>query len=105
MMLNVLRFLRDTGFRAAVTTAYGNRHVLNDALNWDRVRISGQLRLQDFARLLDINVVPRRAITQPTTTPVTMLLPRAPVESVTPNVAQAALMLRLLHPSALKCRP
>lgn len=71
---SVQRFLSGTNFWAAVTTASGRHHVLKDALNWDRVRISGQLRLQDFARLMGINVAslrvtPRATSTSPTLSP------------------------------------
>lgn len=52
---NVLRFLRDNNFWAAVTTAFGSTHVLADALEWDRVRISGQMRLSDFAGLFGLD--------------------------------------------------
>ena len=65
---NVVRFLKDTNFWAAVTTAYGTQHTLNDALIWDRVRIAGQLQLPDFARLLGLNVSAQSAMTRPTTT-------------------------------------
>ncbi len=65
---NLQRFLRDTNFWAAVTTAFGSRHVLPDALNWDRIRISGQMRLQDFAKLLGVPVTPQRASPQSTAT-------------------------------------
>jgi len=50
----VERFLRSNGFWAAVTTVFGSTHLLSDALEWDRVRISGQMRLSDFARLLSL---------------------------------------------------
>lgn len=66
---NLLRFLRDTNFWAAVTTAAGRQHVLQDALLWERVRISGQMRLPDFAKLLGIRVTAPRATSQPTPTP------------------------------------
>ncbi len=66
---NVQRFLRATDFWAAVTTAYGSHHVLQDALNWDRVRISGQMRLQDFARLLGVQATAQQMVPQPSATP------------------------------------
>jgi peptidoglycan/xylan/chitin deacetylase (PgdA/CDA1 family) len=66
---NLQRFLRDTNFWAAVTTAAGIRHVLPEALAWDRVRISGQLRLADFAKLLGLPVSALRATPEPTSTP------------------------------------
>jgi len=83
---NVERFLRDTNFWAAVTTASGSRHVLNDSLVWDRVRISGQLRLQDFAKLLGINVSTQQAAPRPTATPTATLSP-SPAGSLTPTLA------------------
>jgi len=66
---NLQRFLSSTNFWAAVTTAPGSRHVLPDALVWDRVRISGQLRLRDFARLLGITAAAQRTAPRPTATP------------------------------------
>jgi peptidoglycan/xylan/chitin deacetylase (PgdA/CDA1 family) len=51
----LLSFLRQTNFWAAVTTHQGRQHTLNEPLLWTRVRISGQLRLSDFAKLLKIN--------------------------------------------------
>jgi peptidoglycan/xylan/chitin deacetylase (PgdA/CDA1 family) len=72
---NVQRFLRDTNFWAAVTTASGSRHLLQDALIWDRVRISGQLRLQDFARLLGVSANMQRATSHPSATPTATNLP------------------------------
>jgi peptidoglycan/xylan/chitin deacetylase (PgdA/CDA1 family) len=63
--LNLQHFLRDTNFWAAVTTANGRRHVLSEALAWDRLRISGQLRLADFARLLDSRTSPRPVTPEP----------------------------------------
>jgi peptidoglycan/xylan/chitin deacetylase (PgdA/CDA1 family) len=63
---NVQRFLSSTNFWGAVTTAFGSRHTVKDALSWDRVRISGQLRLQDFAKLLGIKFgAVQRATSQP----------------------------------------
>ncbi len=66
---NVLRFLKATNFWAAVTTAYGRQHTLGDALIWDRIRIAGQLRLSDFARLLGIDISAQHIVTQPSATP------------------------------------
>jgi peptidoglycan/xylan/chitin deacetylase (PgdA/CDA1 family) len=66
---NVQRFLRETNFWVAVTTAFGSQHVLADALMWDRVRIAGQLRLQDFAKLLGITTTAQRVTPLPTATP------------------------------------
>jgi peptidoglycan/xylan/chitin deacetylase (PgdA/CDA1 family) len=51
----VLKFLASNNFWAAVTTESGRTHTLSDALTWTRVRIAGQLRLTDFARLLGVS--------------------------------------------------
>ena len=51
----LLRFLGQTNFWAAVTTQPGSQHTPKDSLLWTRVRISGQSRLSDFAKLLKIN--------------------------------------------------
>jgi peptidoglycan/xylan/chitin deacetylase (PgdA/CDA1 family) len=83
---NVQRFLSSTNFWAAVTTASGSRHVLKDALIWDRVRISGQLRLQDFAKLLGINVTSLRATPRPTVTPTVTRQPDEPLDSAPPTL-------------------
>jgi peptidoglycan/xylan/chitin deacetylase (PgdA/CDA1 family) len=72
---SVRRFLSSTNFWAAVTTKSGSRHTLTDALTWDRVRVSGQLRLQGFARLLGINAAAQRATPRPTATPDTTQMP------------------------------
>ncbi len=48
----VVKFLADNNFWGAVTTESGRTHTAADALKWTRVRIAGQLRLADFARLL-----------------------------------------------------
>ncbi len=85
----VQRFLRDTNFWAAVTTAFGSRHVLKDAMNWDRVRISGQLRLQDFAKLLGINVTNLRATPRPTATPLATHHPINPADTLLPTATPA----------------
>ena len=53
---NVLHFLKAYNFWGAVTTASGKTHVLKDALIWDRVRISGQMQLKDYAKLLGIRL-------------------------------------------------
>jgi peptidoglycan/xylan/chitin deacetylase (PgdA/CDA1 family) len=53
----LLRFLSQTNFWAAVTTQPGRQHTLKDALLWTRVRVSGQLRLSDFSRMLKIDSV------------------------------------------------
>jgi peptidoglycan/xylan/chitin deacetylase (PgdA/CDA1 family) len=50
----VVKFLSDNNFWGAVTTQPGRTHSVSDALTWTRVRIAGQLRLADFARLLGI---------------------------------------------------
>jgi peptidoglycan/xylan/chitin deacetylase (PgdA/CDA1 family) len=65
---DLVRFLQSANFWGAVTTAFGRQHELQDALIWDRVRISGQLRLQDFARLLGINLNPQRVTRRPSAT-------------------------------------
>ncbi len=65
---NVVRFLQDSHFWGAVTTAFGTQHELSDALTWDRVRIAGQLRLSDFARLLGINLNEISATARPSAT-------------------------------------
>jgi peptidoglycan/xylan/chitin deacetylase (PgdA/CDA1 family) len=52
----VLRFLSGNNFWAAVTTAPGVTHTLSEPLLWDRVRISGQMDLRAFARLLGLTV-------------------------------------------------
>jgi peptidoglycan/xylan/chitin deacetylase (PgdA/CDA1 family) len=83
---NLQRFLRDTNFWAAVTTAAGRRHVLSEALAWDRVRISGQLRLADFAKLIGIQPGSQPA-TPPsafTSTPKPVL--HSPTATLTPSV-------------------
>jgi hypothetical protein len=82
---NLQHFLRDTNFWAAVTTAFGGRHVLQDALIWDRVRIAGQLRLQDFAKLLGITMTAQRAAPQPTSTQAATLPPNKPIDPQTPT--------------------
>jgi peptidoglycan/xylan/chitin deacetylase (PgdA/CDA1 family) len=50
----VLKFLADNNFWGAVTTESGRTHSVADALTWTRVRIAGQFRLADFARLLGL---------------------------------------------------
>jgi peptidoglycan/xylan/chitin deacetylase (PgdA/CDA1 family) len=80
----VQRFLRDTNFWAAVTTAFGSRHVLQNALIWDRVRVSGQLRLQDFAKLLGIPAVPPRGAPRLTATLQATQHPSNAAETLTP---------------------
>ena len=76
----VQSFLRDTNFWAAVTTAPGSRHVLQNALSWDRVRVSGQLRLQDFAKLLGITTAAQRTAPRPTATPTATLQRNKPID-------------------------
>lgn len=83
---NLQRFLRDTNFWAAVTTAPGSRHVLSDAMNWDRVRISGQMRLQDFAKLLGIYVPAQRVMPRPTATPTATDHPNDQVDPLIPTL-------------------
>jgi peptidoglycan/xylan/chitin deacetylase (PgdA/CDA1 family) len=78
---NVQRFLEATAFWAAVTTSYGRQHTLSDALIWDRVRISGQLRLQDFAKLLGIAVAVQHATPLPSATPTVTLHSSRPASS------------------------
>jgi peptidoglycan/xylan/chitin deacetylase (PgdA/CDA1 family) len=84
---NVQRFLSSTDFWAAVTTVSGHRHVLEDALDWDRVRISGQLRLQDFARLLGVSVTGLRSTPQPTATLTATPQPDNRVDSAAPTLS------------------
>ena len=79
----VQSFLRDTNFWAAVTTAPGSRHVLQDALSWDRVRVSGQLRLQDFAKLLGITTAAQRTAPRPTAIPTATLQRNKPIDPQT----------------------
>ncbi len=88
---NVQRFLANTNFWAAVTTAFGTSHVLKDALLWDRVRIAGQLRLQDFARLLGIDDTIQRSMPQPTITPTTTPRPHESANSPTPRATPTRL--------------
>ncbi len=82
---NVQHFLRSTNFWGAVTTASGSRHVLQDALIWDRVRISGQLRLQDFAKLLGVSVAAQRVTPRQTATPTAPRHSIDPTDSPTPT--------------------
>ena len=84
---NVQRFLSSTNFWAAVTTASGSRHVLKDALNWDRVRVSGQLRLQDFARLMGINTTSLRATPRPTAAPLATPQPQNQADNASPALS------------------
>jgi peptidoglycan/xylan/chitin deacetylase (PgdA/CDA1 family) len=72
---NLQRFLRDANFWAAVTTAAGRQHTLQDALVWDRVRIAGQFRLVDFAKLLGLSLTAQRVIPRPTSTSTATDLP------------------------------
>jgi peptidoglycan/xylan/chitin deacetylase (PgdA/CDA1 family) len=66
----VLRFLRGNNFWAAVTTASGVTHTLSEPLLWDRVRISGQQSLRDFAKMLGLNLATSQTRTTTTPTPV-----------------------------------
>lgn len=66
----VLRFLRGNNFWAAVTTASGVTHTLSEPLLWNRVRISGQMGLGGFARMLGLNVAASHARSTDTPTPV-----------------------------------
>ena len=50
----VMKFLADNNFWGAVTTVSGRNHSLSDALTWTRIRVAGQLRLSDYAKLLGI---------------------------------------------------
>lgn len=50
----VLRFLTAHHFWVALTTNPGHPHTLNDALTWTRVRVSGQLTLDGFAKALGV---------------------------------------------------
>jgi len=104
---NVQRFLRETNFWAAVTTAFGSRHVLQDALNWDRVRISGQMRLQDFAKLLNIQIAPRRATPRPTVTATATSSKSGPTGSQPPSATPTHLsppIVATFPPSATPSR-
>jgi peptidoglycan/xylan/chitin deacetylase (PgdA/CDA1 family) len=83
---NVVRFLQDNNFWAAVTTASGVSHTLAEPLLWDRVRISGQLDLRGFAKMLGLDLAATQ--TRSTDTPT----------SVSPtNTPQAT---RTIQPSA-----
>ncbi len=66
----VLHFLRGNNFWAAVTTASGVTHTLSEPLLWDRVRISGQMDLRAFARMLDLNMAASHTRSTDTPTPV-----------------------------------
>ncbi|MBI5568221.1 MAG: polysaccharide deacetylase family protein [Chloroflexi bacterium] len=50
----VVKFLSDNNFWGAVTTQSGRTHSINDALTWTRIRVAGQLRLVDYAKLLGL---------------------------------------------------
>ena len=50
----LLRFLNTNNFWAAVTTVNGRIHSLSDSLIWTRLRISGQITPEGFAKLLGI---------------------------------------------------
>ena len=50
----LLKFLTTFDFWAAVTTNSGHTHTLSDALTWTRIRISGQLSLESFAKAVGI---------------------------------------------------
>ncbi len=84
----VQRFLHDANFWAAVTTTFGTHHILQDALIWDRVRISGQLRLQDFAKLLDLSMAAERVTPRQTATsnPANTLTPTATFTNSLPTL-------------------
>jgi peptidoglycan/xylan/chitin deacetylase (PgdA/CDA1 family) len=71
--VNVLRFLEQNHFWAALTTAYGKTHALRDALVWDRVRIAGQMQLKDFAKILGIPMTASMLL-QPSPTPTATLI-------------------------------
>jgi len=85
----LLSFLRDNNFWAAVTTASGVTHDLAEPLLWDRVRISGQLDLRGFAKLLGLDLHAQRATLQPTITPSVTARAVAPIDSVTPTATVA----------------
>ena len=87
---NVARFLQDTHFWGAVTTSFGSQHRLSDAFIWDRVRIAGQLRLQDFARLLGIDLNEVRSTAQPAASSTATLQPTLPPTAATPTATQRA---------------
>jgi peptidoglycan/xylan/chitin deacetylase (PgdA/CDA1 family) len=86
---NVLRFLRGNNFWAAVTTASGMTHTLSEPLLWDRVRISGQMDIRAFARMLglDLAASQTRSTDTPTSVPPTPTPqpPRAIRPSATPH--------------------
>jgi peptidoglycan/xylan/chitin deacetylase (PgdA/CDA1 family) len=65
----VLRFLRGNNFWVAVTTAPGVTHTLSEPLLWDRVRISGQMDLRDFAGILGLNQAASHTRSTDTPTP------------------------------------
>lgn len=77
---NVLRFLDSANFWAAVTTANGAKHTLNNALTWDRLRIAGQMSLRDFTRLLNLNTTAPRSLPGPIATATAM-----PIDSAKPD--------------------
>jgi peptidoglycan/xylan/chitin deacetylase (PgdA/CDA1 family) len=83
----VLRFLHGNNFWAAVTTASGVTHDLSEPLLWDRVRISGQMDLRAFARMLGLNLAASqsRSIVTPTQIP--------------PTLGHSPLPTKALHPS------
>jgi peptidoglycan/xylan/chitin deacetylase (PgdA/CDA1 family) len=66
----VLRFLQGNNFWAAVTTASGVTHTLSEPLLWDRVRISGQMDLRAFAKMLGLNLAASRTRSTATPTPI-----------------------------------
>jgi peptidoglycan/xylan/chitin deacetylase (PgdA/CDA1 family) len=103
--VNVQRFLRENNFWAAATTAFGSRHVLKDALNWDRVRISGQLRLQDFAKRLGIQLSAQRAIPQATATPAPTYLPIDSEDPLVPMQTSTASLIPTMWPTATYMPP
>ncbi len=102
---NVLRFLKATNFWAAVTTAYGSQHTLGDALIWDRIRIAGQLRLSDFARLLGLGVAAQHSATQPTTTPTLIPRPADKIRSASPTLPPTKLARPTLAPPGTQPPP
>ncbi len=88
---SVLQFLKQFNFWGAVTTAYGEIHALGDALLWTRVRISGQLQLKDFARLLGISLTSAQRMITAT--------PAAPTSPL-PTPTATAPLSPLLTPTA-----
>lgn len=97
----VLRFLNQTHFWAAVTTEAGHVHTLTNPLLWTRVRISGQLRLKDFANLLGLNLVSVNSQKEPlpTPTPTFSLADRVDVTTTEPITLSSTFPARSSTPT------